>query len=94
MPSMRRLPAIALALALSAPGAALAGPIANNDYVPHPPAPGYSYPDCYCTDSQGKRVDMGQTTCLTIGSKKITARCDMSLNNPAWRTESEGCPGV
>jgi len=92
---MRCLRAIAFALALSAPGGALAGgAFVKNDYVPHPPKPGYSYPDCFCTDTDGKRVEMGQTACLQVGAKQITARCDMSLNNPAWRQESEGCPGV
>jgi hypothetical protein len=64
-------------------------------YYSVPPAKeGYKYPDCYCTDSNGQRVDMGKTACLVIGSRRILARCDMSLNNPAWREESEGCPGV
>ena len=58
------------------------------------PKQGYSYPDCYCTDSEGKRVELGQTACLSIGSRRVLARCEMAANNPAWRYETEGCPGV
>ena len=46
---------------------------------------------CYCTDSTGDRVEMGEMACLTIGKRRITARCDMSLNVPIWREVSEGC---
>ena len=64
-------------------------------YYSVPPAKeGFSYPDCYCTDSKGQRVDLHKTACLVIGSRRVLARCDMSLNNPTWRHESEGCPGV
>jgi len=63
-------------------------------YNPPPPKDGFRYPDCFCTDSQGKRIELGQTTCLKIGSQQVTARCDMSLNNPTWRRVSDGCPSV
>jgi len=76
------------------PGPVVAGPPSNPNYSPPPAKEGFSYPDCYCTDSKGQRVDMGKTACLVIGSRRILARCDMSVNNPIWRQESEGCPGV
>ena len=76
------------------PGPAGAGPSANPNYSPPPAKEGFSYPDCYCTDSSGQRVDMGKMACLVIGSRRVLARCDMSVNNPIWREESEGCPGV
>lgn len=76
------------------PGSAAAQLAPNPNYSPAPPKQGFSYPECYCTDSQGQRVDMGKTACLTIGSRRVLARCDMSVNNPTWREESEGCPGV
>ncbi len=76
------------------PGHAAAGPPANPNYSPPPAKEGFSYPDCYCTDSLGQRVEMGQTACLIIGSRRVLALCDMSVNNPAWREQSEGCPGV
>jgi hypothetical protein len=82
-----------LGIALS-PGHAAAGPPANPNYSPPPAKEGFSYPDCYCTDSLGQRVEMGQTACLIIGSRRVLALCDMSVNNPAWREQSEGCPGV
>jgi hypothetical protein len=75
-------------------GQVSAGPKPNPNYDPPPAKEGFSYPDCYCTDSNGQRVDMGKTACLVIGSRRVLARCDMSVNNPAWREESEGCPGV
>lgn len=59
-----------------------------------PPAKdGYRYPDCFCTDSGGLRVEIGDWACLKIGKRLVMAQCDMSLNNPAWRMEKEdGCP--
>ncbi|MEO1102384.1 MAG: hypothetical protein AAFW98_01415 [Pseudomonadota bacterium] len=61
-------------------------------FVPPPAKEGFNYPDCYCTDSNGNRVEIGQRACLTIGRKQVTAVCGMSLNSPAWRNQSEGCP--
>ncbi len=77
-----------------APGLAAAQATPNPNYSPPAAKEGFSYPDCYCTDSKGQRVDMGKTACLIIGTRRILARCDMSVNNPIWRQESEGCPGV
>jgi hypothetical protein len=84
---------VLLGIAIS-PGNAGAGPKANPNYSPPPAKEAFSYPDCYCTDSTGQRVEMGKTACLVIGSRRVLARCDMSVNNPTWREESEGCPGV
>ncbi|MCK0166066.1 hypothetical protein MWU52_00725 [Jannaschia sp. S6380] len=47
--------------------------------------------DCYCTDSQGGRVEMGERTCLSVGGRVFMARCDMSLNVPIWRDTGESC---
>ena len=66
----------------------------NGQYVPPKPKEGFRYPDCFCTDSAGKRVELGQMTCLKIGSQTFTAKCGMSLNNPTWRRVSNGCPSV
>jgi len=49
------------------------------------------WPDCYCTDGSGVRVEMGDTSCLSVGGRKYLARCEMSLNNPMWREISESC---
>lgn len=84
----------AVSLGLMAWPAAAGGPGRNPNYNPPPPKQGYSYPDCYCTDSDGKRVELGETVCLRIGPREVLARCDMSVNSPTWRYESEGCPGV
>ena len=97
---MRCAPLVALAPALTLALAPAAGPAAermgtrfiDNRFVPPPAKEGFAYPDCYCTDSSGRRVEMGNLACLVIGSRRVTARCDMSLNNPTWRTEAEGCP--
>ena len=74
------------ALILAA-GAAVAG---DPVFKPPPAKEGYSYPDCYCTN-RGEKVPVGAYSCLKIGSKEYTARCGMSLNNPAWRDKTEGC---
>ena len=63
-------------------------------FVPPPAKEGYSYPDCYCTDSEGERVELGQHVCLQIGSRQVWALCDMSVNNPTWRHDGAACPSV
>lgn len=47
--------------------------------------------DCYCTDSKGGRVDLGDTICLHVDGRSFTAQCQMSLNVPMWREISAGC---
>src|SRR6056297_3385680 len=47
--------------------------------------------DCYCTDSGGGRVELGETICLQVDGRMFTAQCQMSLNVPMWREVSEGC---
>lgn len=47
--------------------------------------------DCYCTDSSGKRVELGETICLHVDGRMFTAQCQMSLNVPMWREISAGC---
>lgn len=53
--------------------------------------PGGKVRDCYCTDSKGKRVELGETICLFVDGRMFTAQCQMSLNNPMWREVQEGC---
>lgn len=47
--------------------------------------------DCYCTDSQGLRVELGETICLVVDGRAFMAQCDMSLNVPIWRDTGSGC---
>lgn len=47
--------------------------------------------DCYCTDSSGGRIDLGETICLQVDGKMFMAQCQMSLNVPMWRKISDGC---
>ena len=47
--------------------------------------------DCYCTDSNGARVELGETICLQVDGRMFMAQCQMSLNNPMWREVQEGC---
>lgn len=47
--------------------------------------------ECYCTDRQGDRVELGQMICLQVDGRMFTARCEMSLNNPMWREVTDGC---
>lgn len=76
------------ALALSALTAT--GALADPIFKAPPPAKGFSYPDCFCTN-RGEKVPIGKMSCLRIGSQTFTARCGMSLNNPAWRDMKPGC---
>lgn len=47
--------------------------------------------ECYCTDRNGDRVELGQMICLHVDGKSFMAQCQMSLNNPMWRKISDGC---
>ena len=47
--------------------------------------------DCYCTDTYGGRVELGETTCLFVDGRAFLARCEMALNNPIWRETGEMC---
>ncbi|WP_299558344.1 hypothetical protein [uncultured Sulfitobacter sp.] len=47
--------------------------------------------DCYCTDSTGDRVELGETICLDVNGRMFMAQCQMSLNVPMWRETHEGC---
>ncbi|MCH2164990.1 MAG: hypothetical protein MK098_10120 [Marinovum sp.] len=47
--------------------------------------------DCYCTDSTGTRIELGQTICIQVDGRMFMAQCQMSLNSPMWREMSEGC---
>ncbi|MEP3440019.1 MAG: hypothetical protein ABJN72_00930 [Sulfitobacter sp.] len=47
--------------------------------------------DCYCTDSTGGRMELGESLCLKVGGRTFTAQCQMSLNVPMWRELFEGC---
>lgn len=49
------------------------------------------WPECYCTDSVGDRVEMGQVICLSVGGRAFQARCEMSQNVPMWREIGDGC---
>lgn len=83
---MKRLATLSAGCAALLTAAAAADPL----YDRPPAADGFSYPECYCTN-RGERVAIGEYSCLRIGSREYTARCGMSLNNPAWRDRTEGC---
>ncbi|MEL7151016.1 MAG: hypothetical protein AAGK71_09795 [Pseudomonadota bacterium] len=53
--------------------------------------PGGKTVDCYCTDTQGLRVELGETICLVVDGHAFMAQCDMSLNVPIWRDTGSGC---
>lgn len=47
--------------------------------------------DCYCTDRNGERIEVGELICLQVDGRMFTAQCQMSLNVPMWREVSPGC---
>ncbi|MBD0865476.1 MAG: hypothetical protein GDA36_07660 [Rhodobacteraceae bacterium] len=47
--------------------------------------------DCYCTDRQGSRIELGQTICMQVDGRMFMAQCQMSLNVPMWREVMESC---
>lgn len=98
--AFRPLVALAGCALMGLAGAAWAGPISpklagDPVFTPPPAKPGFAYPDCFCVNKGGERTPMGGTACIRVGSSEYTARCGMSLNNPAWRKLQDGCdPGV
>ncbi len=52
---------------------------------------GVIWPDCFCTDKTGTRVELGQSICMSVDGRNFTARCEMSLNNPMWRETGDSC---
>jgi hypothetical protein len=47
--------------------------------------------DCYCTDKQRNRIELGESICLFVDGRAFMAQCQMSLNVPMWRKTREGC---
>ena len=47
--------------------------------------------ECYCTDTYGQRVELGESVCLFVDGRSFIAKCEMSLNNPAWRDTGVDC---
>ena len=47
--------------------------------------------ECYCTDRFGKRRELGEIICLTVGGRSFEAKCVMAQNNPFWRDLERGC---
>jgi hypothetical protein len=47
--------------------------------------------DCYCTDTGGSRIELGESICLQVDGRMFMAQCQMSLNVPMWRETQEGC---
>ena len=48
--------------------------------------------DCFCNTADGRQVAFGSVVCLTVGGRSFLARCDMVLNNTAWRDTGQICP--
>ena len=71
--------------ALAGPG--LWGSAAGADVT----GPGGKTIDCYCTDKQGGRIELGETICLQVDGRMFMAQCQMSLNVPMWREVQQGC---
>ena len=53
--------------------------------------PGGKTVECYCTDRNRNRVELGETICLQVDGRMFMAQCQMSLNVPMWREVSDGC---
>ena len=82
---MRSKVIIVMAGFVSAAGFALA----ESKFAPIPRGPVPEIP-CYCRTAD-LQFDMGETTCIRIGSRAELARCDMVLNNPSWTLLNRPC---
>ena len=47
--------------------------------------------ECYCTDREGRRRELGEIICLTVGGRSYEAKCVMAQNVPFWRDLNRGC---
>lgn len=47
--------------------------------------------ECYCTDRNHARIELGETICLQVDGRMFMAQCQMSLNVPMWREVQQGC---
>ena len=47
--------------------------------------------ECFCTDTQGARHDIGDIICLTVDRRSFLAKCAMAENVPIWRDQKQGC---
>jgi len=47
--------------------------------------------ECYCTDRNRTRIELGETICMQVDGRMFMAQCQMSLNVPMWREVQEGC---
>lgn len=54
-------------------------------------SPGGRTIDCFCTDTSGSRIELGEMICLHVDGRMFTAQCQMSLNVPMWREVQSGC---
>ncbi|PJE33553.1 hypothetical protein PSM7751_04015 [Pseudooceanicola marinus] len=55
------------------------------------PMPPLKAIECYCTDRQGDRVELGEVICLSVDGRSYLAQCQMSLNVPMWREVGPSC---
>ncbi len=51
------------------------------------------WPDCFCTDKNRTRYELGDRVCLTVDGRSFIAECQMSQNVPMWRElDRLACP--
>ena len=81
---MKRTCTILLVAAMLAP-AAQAEPRFKGWTGPKPPKP-----PCECRHSGGKAV-LGETICRRRGDRLVKLRCELVLNNTAWKETGDGC---
>ncbi len=70
-----------LTAALALPGLALADVKGPNGKII----------ECFCTDTQGYRHEIGDIICLTVDGRSYMAKCIMAQNVPFWRDQEMGC---
>lgn len=53
--------------------------------------PAVASADCECR-ANGRLYRHGEIACLRLPTGDLLARCDMVLNNSAWKKVRDGCP--
>ncbi|MDD9908061.1 MAG: hypothetical protein OXR62_00045 [Ahrensia sp.] len=86
----KRLWTVSLAAMLTLP--LMAGPVLAQPELGKQKRSGpIKWPECYCTDKNGARHELGDIICLSVGGRSFEAKCVMAQNNPFWRDQNRDC---
>jgi len=74
----------------------MAAPVGGADVVHAAKFEGWKGPKpaktpCLCRARDGKKLQLGETTCVKRGGGLVTLQCRLVLNNTSWEKVDDGC---